>query len=70
MVIPVHNMSGQVINFVGQYPPSTETMPMMQEPNQLASLMMSPYYATNQQPYCANNQPTNQANQQPQGYYF
>ena len=69
MVILVH-MSGQVINFAGQYPPSAGTPPMLQVPNQQASPVMSTYYASTQQPYHANTKPANQANQQPQGYYF
>jgi hypothetical protein len=40
MAIPVH-MSGQVINFAGQYPPSAGTVPMLQVPNQQASPIMS-----------------------------
>ncbi len=54
---------GQVINFVGQYPPGTGTVPMMPQHTQQASQMMTPYAAPNQQPQY-------QANQQQQGYYF
>ena len=57
---------GQVINFVGQYPPGAGTIPMMPQHIQQASQMTTPYVAPNQQPY----QPQYQANQQQQGYYF
>ncbi len=54
---------GQVINFVGQYPPGIGTLPMMPQHIQQASQMMTLYAAPNQQPQY-------QANQQQQGYYF
>ena len=57
---------GQVINFVGHYPPGTGTKPMMPQSTQQASQMMTPYFASNQQPYQAQYQ----ANRQQQGYYF
>ena len=57
---------GQVINFMRQYPPGAGTVPMMPQPTQQASQMMTPYFAPNQQPY----QPQYQANQQQQGYCF
>ena len=65
MAFPVQAPS-QVINFVGKYPPGAGTVPMMPQPIQQASQMMTPYFAPNQQPY----QPQYQANQQQQGYYF
>ncbi len=70
MAIPVYQPGQAIMNFVRQYPPGTGTAPMMQLPNQQASLMMAPYYAPNQQPYHTNTQPPNQYNQQLQGYYF
>ncbi len=46
MAFPAH-APGQVINFVGQYPPGTRTVPMMPQHIQQASQMMTPYAAPN-----------------------
>ena len=65
MAFPVQT-PGQVINFIGHYPPRVGAIPMMAQPTRQASHMMTPYFAPNQQPYQAQYQ----ANQQQQWYYF
>jgi hypothetical protein len=49
MAVPVYQPRQEMINFVGQYPPSARNMPMIQMSQQLMAVpMMMNYYAPNQ----------------------